>query len=500
MANAYILVAFGLLCAKASGFLRDAVFASYFGMSIESDIYLQIFGIASLLFTAVGSALSTLVIKNINKTKYSQGEGQKQYASYFLRFISTVIILITAGLYIFSGQIVSLLLPGLSAENYVLAKDIMHIMLPSFLFISVAYIMSGLLQNRRVFFTPSIMSLPYNAAVICALCFGVRDIKTISIVTTLGWFLHIVILLPDFYRKGYRFFVPLKGMAKDSNLRTAEEMLLIFISGMMFQLCFLTDKTIVSCEEGMIATLSYASNLFITLSKIFVVTMSSIVFPAISQNFEHGAMEYVRELIRYIIKLMMSIFVLYLIVVVFFGEDLIRIVYERGEFTAESTRLVSVAFVIYSFGIFGYIAQNVLNKLFYIAGKYKLTVIGAVVIVVLKLLIDIFVSPYFSTNFVAISTTVLVTVYAAFIVWQLKNIIGSYLTRELIGTVLKILMSAFLTVVSIAVTNCIVPMSLSAEKFGFLIPLGVGLAVYAVSMLVTGVLHELLTTPLSKIK
>ena len=68
MANTYILVVCGILLAKASGFIRDAVFASHFGTGREADIYFAIFGVASLIFTAIGSALSTLVIKNVNKS------------------------------------------------------------------------------------------------------------------------------------------------------------------------------------------------------------------------------------------------------------------------------------------------------------------------------------------------------------------------------------------------------------------------------------------------
>lgn len=500
LANAYILVVLGILCAKAAGFLREIMFASGFGTSGEADIYLQIYDIASLLFTAVGSALSTLVIKNINKKQYSEGDNQNKYAASFLRFIAVLILGITIWLYIFSKPMVHFLLPGKSDAEYALALNLMHIMLPSFLFIGIAYVMSGLLQNRRVFFTPSIMSLPYNVIIICVLLFGVRDIRAISVITTVGWFLHIAILLPDFFRKGYSFTISAKGIGKTDDFGAAKETFFIFLSGMMFQLCFLADKTLIAYDSGIIATLSYASNLFITFSGIFVVAMSSVVFPAISQNFEHGEMDYVRELIRYILKLMLSIFVFYLIAVIFFGEDIIRIILQRGEFTAESTAMVATFFVIYSFGIFGYLAQNILNKLFYIAGKYKLTVIGAIVVVAIKVVIDKFLAPYFNANFAAITTTVLLTLYAIFIAWQLKNIIGNYITKELMLTVGKIVLSAALTGLSVIGANLVIPQNVTTMQFGFLIPFGIGLVVYMGSMFVMGVLKELFTTPLSKIK
>ena len=82
--GAYILVVFGILLAKALGFLRDIVFASSFGASQLTDIYFQIFGVTSLIFTGIGSALSTLVIKNLNKADISSQKEQKEYVSYFI--------------------------------------------------------------------------------------------------------------------------------------------------------------------------------------------------------------------------------------------------------------------------------------------------------------------------------------------------------------------------------------------------------------------------------
>ena len=64
---AYIMVVLGILLAKGIGFFRDIVFASVFGASVYTDIYFQVFGLVNLIFTGVGVALSTLIIKNVNK-------------------------------------------------------------------------------------------------------------------------------------------------------------------------------------------------------------------------------------------------------------------------------------------------------------------------------------------------------------------------------------------------------------------------------------------------
>lgn len=499
LANAYIIVVIGILMAKAAGFLRDIIFGAHFGTSVEADIYSQIFGVASLVFTAVGVALSTLVIKNINKTEHPSEEARMAYASYFIRRVSAAVIIATAVMYVFARPMTKILLPNIGKEGMELAVKLVCIMLPSFLFIVVAYVMSGLLQNKRVFFVTAIMSLPFNVLSITTLLLGIDDVISVSIVTTIGWFLHIVILLPSFYRKGYRFFYRGKT-EKESDVRAIIETACIFISGMMFQLCFIIDKMCVSGETGMVATVTYASNLFVTFSGVFVVAMSSVVFPAISQNYEHGEMKYVRELIGYIIKIMMSVFVFYLITVVFFGENLIALIYERGNFTHDATVRVGQAFVIYSFGIFGYLAQNILNKVLYIAGRYKMTVAATIVTIVLKSAFDFLFVPRLGANAAAISTTVLLTLYAAFVAVILRDVIGSYIGGDVIKTLCGILFSALLSALCAQLLSMLLPKGILPGKLEFMPPLFAALAVYAAAMWRCGVIKDLLATPLSKNK
>ena len=192
MGKTYLLVVFGILLAKGLGFFRDIVFASVFGANAYTDMYFQIFGLVNLVFTGIGVALSTLVIKNINKIKDSGHRAKKEYVSYFITKTFVISALVMFVLYAVSGHIVRILLPGLDIALYKTASTLMHIMLPSLVFVLVAYIISGVLQNTGVFFVTSIMSLPFNVAIIASLFFPDVSIVTVALVTTLGWFLHIV--------------------------------------------------------------------------------------------------------------------------------------------------------------------------------------------------------------------------------------------------------------------------------------------------------------------
>ncbi len=491
LGKSYILVVVGILLAKGLGFFRDMVFAGAFGTGAEADIYSQVFGLVNLIFTGIGVALSTLVIKKLNKAENAGRE--KAYAAAFLRKSIFWLTLAAIGVALLAKPIVNIILPGIPAEEFSLAVKMMYLMAPSLIFVVVAYIVSGLLQNKQVYFITSIMSLPFNVLIISSLLFENVDIMTVSLVTTIGWFLHIAIQLPAFYKKGYSF-----TEKKDKSLGTKDkspEILWIFISNMMFQLCVYIDRAFV----GDAATFNYASNLFITISSVFVVAMSTVVFPSISKNYEEGQLDYVNELIQYIITIMVAIFLPFLLVVGFFGENVIRLVYERGAFTAESTLAVSKMFFIYSLGVLGYVAQELFNKVLYLAGKYKYTVIGTVAVVIANVAFNIGIGRLNLTDsaifgksvLTASSTSLLLTLYAVAIAIGIKKVIGPYWKKGLLTDIGKIFLSG------IAATAVYILFNIFLKEFThgyitFLVPLALCGITYGAMLLVTGILKRLM--------
>lgn len=485
---AYIMVVMGIFLAKGIGFVRDIVFASVFGASVYTDIYFQIFGLVNLIFTGIGVALSTLVIKNLNKSENDTEEKKRAYVSSFMGKTTFVTLVATVILYVFSAPVVRLLLPGVAGEDFNLAVKLMYIMLPSLWFVLIAYIISGVLQNNKVFFISSIMSLPFNVVIIASLFVPNIDIVTVGIVTTIGWFLHIIIQLPSFYKKGYRFFVKQEKKTKSGGKNS--EIFWIFISNMMFQVSFMIDKAFVSGESGVASTINYASNLFITIASVFVVAMSNVVFPSISKNYEKGNIDYVKKLLQNMIVIMLSIFVPFILVTSCFGENIIALLYERGEFTAELARTTGVLFAIYTLGALGYVCQELFNKILYLDNRYSYTVIGTVLVILLKPVINIFVSPY-GVVAIATTTTVLFTLYAVNIALAIKKVTGNYIDREFVRNIVKIIVSGIVALAVFFVFKEVLP-EFTNSKILFLIPLALCGLTYCASLWKTGIVKIIL--------
>ena len=321
------------------------------------------------------------------------------------------------------------------------------------------------------------------------------DVFTVSIVTTIGWFLHVAILLPDFYKKGYSFLRKKELITKE---KEGKELIYIFISGEMFQLLMYSDRAFVVGKEGMASTFNYASNLFITISSVFIVAMSTVIFPAISKNYEEGNLDYVKELLLTIMLMMAAIFVPYLLVIGVFGKDIIRLIYERNEFSQADTLAVSKMFFLYSLGILGYLAQDLFNKIIYLAGKYKYTVFGTIGVILINLLVNFLISFMPSGQglgakeiLIALSSALLLTAYAFLVFFALYKTLGKYITKDFIKDLLKVLISGAAALLVYFVFNLFAP-GFTHGTITFIVPLMASGVVYVAIAYKSGLIKRLL--------
>ncbi len=486
---AYVLVVFGILLAKGLGFLRDIVFASVFGASVHTDMYFQIFGLVNLIFTGIGVALSTLVIKNLNKKENSGELTKRGYVSHFIKKTTLISVLAALAMAIFARPIVGALLPGISGGDAALAVKLMYIMLPSFVFVIVAYIISGVLQNNGVFFVSSVMSLPFNVVIIASLFVKNVDIVAVSVVTTIGWLLHILVQLPSFYKKGYRLFSSPYTKNPEKKKYT-NELLWIFISNMMFQVCFMVDKAFVSGKSGAASTINYASNLFITIASVFVVAMSNVVFPSISRNYEEGNTDYVKSLLQYMITAMLAIFIPFVLVANCYGQDIISLLYERGEFTPQLSEATGVLFGIYTLGILGYVCQELFNKILYLDSRYSYTVAGTLAVIALKVILD-FVLKDYGALAIAASTTVLFTLYAVNIAFGMTRVVGNYFDRSFVKNIGKIVLASIGALLVYVLCEYLSP-TLFGGKTGFILPMALCGVVYIGILWTLGIVKHII--------
>ncbi len=484
----YILMVAGILLAKAMGFLRDMFLGNNFGTGITMDIYTQIFSVASVVFTAVGVALSTFVIKSINNRLIQDETEEKEFVGFFFKRSLMISLLGTVGLFLLSFPATKLLLPGLATDDFYVALRLFWIMLPSLCFIVLTYTAMGLLQNKNKFFITSIVSLPFNVLIIGSMLLGVNNIYILGAVTTSGWAAHFLFLYPSLKKEGYKLW---SNTNHTDKLRLVKpmEILLILISNMVFQFLFIVDKSFASSNAGFPSAIHYASFLFTTVCSVFLVAMSAIFFPSLTKAMKENNPQKTNGLIRYSLTFLFAIFVPFLVIVGIYHREIITLLYQRGEFTVESVNLVAPAFLIYSLCVFAFMSQELLFKIFYAKGKYMVTVISAVGILVANIICNYF----FRNSFYGIvgSTAGVCVVFSVVMFLLLLRESPGMINRQFLKNIAIILISSAVFWIAHLIFKSTVGYT---NKLMFVIPVVAGGVIYLGILFAANILKQLLSS------
>lgn len=480
-----------IMFSKLLGFLRDILVAASIGTSKLADIYSQVFGVPSLLFTSIGMALSTVNIPNLTHYLANESEEKrKKYVSALFTHIFLAGSAVSVCGILLAPPVAKVILPGLDDNAAsAIAVTLTRIMFPTLLFISFAYITAGILQVHRHFLISSLISIPYNIAIIAALFIKKGDIIWLGYATAFGWLLQFLVQLPVLFKEKYRL-----GFELDLKNKHVNEVFLkivpILLGNAVLQVCQLVGRAFAShLEEGSTAALSYGSNLFMIITSIFIVAMSTVTFPDLSKYCMENDFEKVASLLRYIFRMLFFILIPYLIIVIMYSEEIIRLVYERGSFTERSTAMTSMAFLCYSFCIFGYMAQEIFNRVYYALKKFKIPMILSIVCILTNLVMVSLSFKTFGIAGIAGSTAVSFTIYAVVMTISIRKKIGGFLKKDFAVFLGKL---AVCSLCFAAVGILFRLLDFEGAVMGFLAPVATGGLAYLAAAYFTGVLKETL--------
>lgn len=472
----FIGVSVTIFFSKLLGFARDIVFASVFGTTVLTDMFQVVFSFPSLLFSSIGTALSAVNIPDLTYfINHRSREERNQYLANLYAQITLVATAITILGIIFAPALTRVIAPGFSPQITDLAVLLTRIMMPTLLFVSLTFLTAGVLQVHRYFLVSASISIPFNMLIIAALLWRGSDLVFLGYVTSLGWFLQFLIQLPVLIREKYHWRFKLQW--SDPYIRnTFRNLLPILMGNSLLQLCLIIDRSFAThLSPGTAASLAFGSNLFVTITSVFIVGMTTVVFPRLSQHCLDADFESIRLLLGQVFKMLLFILLPYLLLVICYHQQIIALVYQRGAFGAESTTMTSLAFWLYSFAVLGYLCQEIYNRVFYALKRFKIPMIASLCCVLLNLGLDyVFFRPAGIAG-LSLSTAGSMLLYAVLMSVMLTREIGSFISRDLVVYMIKLLLPSL---AMLGVVWGFAALGRGVNGLGFLLPLLISMAVY----------------------
>ncbi|MGN1058871.1 MAG: murein biosynthesis integral membrane protein MurJ, partial [Clostridia bacterium] len=358
------------LLAKLTGMGREVLFASLYGTGGQAAAFLTASRIPLLFFDiTLGAAISSSFIPVFNE--YLEKDRRDQAMRYANTFVNTVLlitgVLCAVGI-LFARPIAGWIGSGLADTEKELAAQLVVILFPSMIFTGVAYALTGILQSLGEFNVPAAISLVSNVLMMLYLLL-VRDrlgIHGVAAAMLIAWGFQIVVQLPALRKKQFRYR-PVLDLKSSGMKKTVALALPILISSWVQPINSTVNIYLASfLNEGQaVAALDYANKLYIIFVGVLTYAVSNLIFPSISRLAagEHQAelAVVIGKAAKIVLAVILPVMTLFLLLRV----PIVRFVYERGEFGAQSTALTASALLFYSLGMAGYAVSEILNKAFY---------------------------------------------------------------------------------------------------------------------------------------
>ncbi len=381
------------LISKVLGLLRDIVFANFYGTGFEATAFFTALKIPTQIVDLVlSSAIVSTFVPVFNEITQKEGkEKANHFAGNFINVIGLVATIISIIGIVFAPQIVNMLAGGFDVQTYGLTVELIRITFPMIIFTALAFSFVGFLQSYGEFNVPAMISGVSNLVVIAFLLLfsnstGIHGVAACMVV---AWILQLLIQLPFAKKNGYKLnkFVDFK----DANLKKVFLLSIpILISTAVLPINNLVSTRLASgMNESAVAALEYAYKLYVVISGVFTYAVGNIIFPELSRASSNNKSDEFKDIISKAIKLLTFILIPLTLGIIIYRQDIVSVMYERGQFDATSTLETSGALLYYSIGIIGAGVVEVMNKSFYAKQDTKTPLKVGIGIVVINILLSI---------------------------------------------------------------------------------------------------------------
>ncbi len=490
VAKAAGVVGSATFLSRIFGYIRDMALAWFFGAGLYSDAFFVAFRIPNLLrrLFAEGS-LSIAFIPVFTEYLANRGKDDAfEMARSAIRLLS-VLLVFTAIIGIFlSPIIIRVIAPGFaeSPEKLSLTIFLTRIMFPYILFIGMVALSMGILNVLGHFAAPALAPVFLNISIICSVFlispYMADPVTGLAIGVLIGGFLQLALQVPFLIKKGFYFWQKAKiyhpGLKKIGLL-----MLPAIFGAAVYQINILVGTLLASLlPEGSVSYLYYADRLVQFPLGIFGIAAATAVLPSLSRQAAENDLSAVRNTFSFTMKLVFFITIPSMVGLIVLREPIVALLFKRGAFDAETTRLTAYALLYYSIGLWAFSAVRIVVSTFYALQDTKTPVRMAVISVCANIILGIILMGPLSHGGLALATSLASMLNFGLLVRALRFKLGVLGWRNIMESVCKTMICSGVMGAAVwAIALLIIPSeggTLSGLFFGLMGSIVIGLVLY----------------------
>lgn len=391
--SGFLTVGAWTLLSRILGFVRDVLIAGYLGSTPVAQAFLVAFSLPNMFRRLFAEgAFNAAFVPQFTKKLGDEAEAQR-FAHEAFAWLASILIAISLIAQLCMPALVLLMAAGFAGdERFALAVLFGRITFGYIILISLAALLSGLLNALGRFAAAAAAPVLLNVVLIAALAlggagfgtgFGARllgagevsaagtaQVEGLHIGLLLSWGVVLagIAQLALLWRAaamagfGMRLRLPrLTPQMRQLGAVAAPAML----AGGVVQVNLLVGRQVASQFDGAIAWLSYADRLYQLPLGVVGIAIGVVLLPSLSRHLRAQDGPGARDALSRAAEVSLALTIPSAMALMVVPGPLVSVLFERGEFTAADTRATALAVTVYAAGLPAFVLQKVLQPVFF---------------------------------------------------------------------------------------------------------------------------------------
>ena len=355
----------GSFLSKVLGFVRDVLVAKIFGATYIVDVAQLVENVLLNIVSFITSPISIPLVPELTHARLQSERDYRTLLSSVFGLFSIVGLVLFTAVAVFPQMFVTLFSGGFKGAVDAYAEYTYRWMAALSVIIVISATIKTALIVKKDFVLLSFSDVLMNVVVISGLLFGARQmelpiLKTgAQLVSALALWVYFAIREKWFILPRYGHWDPrVKSLLKQAGP--------LFIGSATDMLLTLIDRTMASfLPEGSIASLAYAQKIFLLPLGVWAIQIAESSYPYIVSAFATSDVGKGYRLARGAIQRILFFIVPAVAGLLLLAPSIVRIIYQRGAFTAANTALVARVLQGYMGVLLFSSVQYIETRLFY---------------------------------------------------------------------------------------------------------------------------------------
>ncbi len=459
------VVATATMGSRVLGLIRDMTISAAFGTTALASAFVTAFTLPNLFRRLLGEgALTAAFVPTLNEElTQRQRVGAfvlvSQVASWLLVATTLLVVLAIATLGNagwLGARMSAWGVEAATAARWLAGAELAALLFPYMIFVCLAAVFSAALQTLNRFLEPALSPVWLNLAMIGMLAGAVwlgwaetddGRMRWLCAGVLTGGFFQMAVPAVALMREGWR---PAVDLRLSPQIRAILRLMGPTVFGSAIYLINMSVSRLIglSANDSAAAVLNLATRLMELPIGVFAVAVSTVIFPLISRHAAQGNWSELSAAYRQGMRLILVINIPAAVGLTVLAEPVIRLLFQRGAFGAEDTRMMVPVLAVFAFGLPFFSFVNLVLRAFYAQKDTATPVRAALLSFVVNVVLSFALMRPLGTVGLALASNVAVVVQAVYLQARLSRSRASLGFGSLLATVAKVaaasaLMGAF---------------------------------------------------------